>query len=131
MNSFAKTASRLRTSLFLSLALVALLAACATTPPPPNDALTAARSAITSAEQGDARQHASAELQEAQQQLTMAERALAAEDMMAAEHLANQARIAAVLAMARTESAKALEINREMERSSDALDAEIHRQGDQ
>jgi hypothetical protein len=39
--------------------------------------------------------------------------------------------VTAELALARTEATKATEINREMQRSADALDEEMQRQGDQ
>ncbi|MCH8550840.1 MAG: DUF4398 domain-containing protein [Natronospirillum sp.] len=118
-------------SLFCSLALVALLAACASTPSAPTESLTAARDAIASAEQAGARQHAGAELEEAQQQLARAEEAVIAEAMVEADWLAQQARITAELAMARTESARATEVNRDMRRAAEALETEMQRQGDQ
>jgi hypothetical protein len=51
--------------------------------------------------------------------------------MTRAEQLALQSRVAAELATARTEAAKAEAINREMGRATDALDEEMRRQGDQ
>jgi len=51
--------------------------------------------------------------------------------MTEADQLAKQSRVAARLAMARTEAAKAAEINREMGRGADALDVEMGRQGEQ
>lgn len=120
-----------RAPLFCSLALVSLLAACASTPPPPTASLSAAKDAIANAEKADARQYAGAELEEALTLLTLAEKAVAEESMTEAERMAKQARVAAVLAEARTESAKAAEINREMGRGAEALDVEMQRQGEQ
>jgi hypothetical protein len=109
-----------------------LLGACATTPPaPPTASLNAARHAIATAEQADARQYASAELDEANQKLAMANRAVTTESMIEADRLARESRVVAELASARTESAKAAEINAEMGRGADALLEELQRQGDQ
>lgn len=113
-------------------AAVVLLGACATTPPaPPTASLDAARQAITNAEQSDARQYASTELDEANQKLAMANRAVTTESMIEADRFAQESRVVAELASARTESAKAAEINREMGRGADALNEELQRQGDQ
>jgi len=109
---------------------VVMLTACATTPQPPTQSLTEARQAIANAEQSDARQYAGAELDEARRQLTMAERAVSAERMIEADRYARQSQIAAELATARTGSAKALEINHEMRRSTEALLEEMRRTGD-
>lgn len=113
--------------LFATLTLVA----CASAPLPPTESLNAARDAIASAEQAEARQYAGAELDEAKQHLAEANQAVAAERMTEAERQAKQARVAAELAMARTEAAKAAAINREMGRGAEALDEEMQRQGDQ
>jgi hypothetical protein len=51
--------------------------------------------------------------------------------MILAEQLAQESRISAELAFARTESAKATEINREMSRSAEALRDEMRRTGEQ
>lgn len=120
-----------RIPLFFTLALAALLTACASAPLPPTESLNAARDAIARAEQADARQYAGAELEEARAQLVMAEKAVTEESMTEADQLAKQASVAARLAMARTEAAKAAEINREMGRGADALDVEMGRQGEQ
>jgi uncharacterized protein YaiL (DUF2058 family) len=120
---------RVRGALGLAVAIV-LLSACATAPLAPTASLTAAREAIASAEQAGARQHAGAELDEAQQQLIKAERFVSNQQMIEAERFARQSRIAAELASARTESAKAAAINREMDRGADALIEEMRRTGD-
>lgn len=112
------------------LLVLALLSACASTPQPPTDALTDARQAIANAEQSDARQYAAAELDEARRQLAMAETAVARERMVEADRFARQSQIAAELAIARTGSAKAAEINHEMRRSTEALLDEMRRTGD-
>jgi hypothetical protein len=133
MHQSTRNSHSRRARLTASLAITAvLLGACASTPPaPPTASLAAARQAITSAEQADARQYATAELDEARQRLAMAERAVTTEDMIEADRFAQQSRISAELASARTESAKAAEINREMERGAEALLEEMRRKGDQ
>lgn len=133
MHQSTRTSPGRRASLAAGLAaVVALLGACATTPPaPPTASLNAARQAITTAEQSDARQYASAELDEANEKLAMANRAVTAESMIEADRFARESRVVAELASARTESAKAAEINAEMGRGADALLEEMQRQGDQ
>lgn len=108
-----------------------VLAGCASTPTAPPDSLTAAKDVIASAEQADARQYAGAELDEASQKLAQAENAIASERLPEAEQFANQSRVAAELAIARTAEAKAQEINRQMGRNAGALDEEMNRMGDQ
>lgn len=119
-----------RVGLFITvLFAVLMLAACAAAPVPPTESLAAANDAIYSAEQAEARRYAGAELEEANRQLRDANKAVAAEQMTEAERLAKQARVAAELAIARTEAAKAAAINREMGRGTEALDEEMRRQG--
>ncbi|MCH8544636.1 MAG: DUF4398 domain-containing protein [Alcanivorax sp.] len=108
-----------------------MVVACASAPVAPTSSLTAARDAIASAEQADARQHAGAELDEASRKLAQAERAVADEKMVEAERFAEQSRIAAELAIARTAAVKAAEINRQMGRDADALNEEMKRMGEQ
>lgn len=121
-----------RLGVVLTLAIIILLlSACVSTPLVPTSALTDARSAIANAEQAGARQYASAELDEAQQKLIMAEQSVADEQMMEAERFAEEAQVVAELATARTESEKAATINREMNRSYEALIEELRRMGDQ
>ncbi|MDI9245135.1 DUF4398 domain-containing protein [Marinobacter sp. CHS3-4] len=131
MNVFPADKVNHRIPLLITLALAALLTACASAPLPPTESLNAARDTISRAEQADARQYAGAELEEARVQLVMAEKAVVKESMAEADQLAKQSRVAALLAMARTEAAKAAEINREMLRGADALDVEMGRQGEQ
>jgi putative cell wall-binding protein len=107
-----------------------LLAACATTPEAPHAALAEARVAITTAEKDNAAEYASADLTEARQRLALANTAVASEHMLEAERLAHQSRIAAELASARTEAAKAQEVNDELVKGADALYEEMERAGD-
>jgi len=112
------------------LAMIVLLGACASSTPPPNPALAAARAAITNAERADATRYAGAELSTARQKLTLADQAVSARNMTEALYYAEQSRVEAELAHARAESAKAIAINAEMQRSADALIDELQRRGD-
>lgn len=111
-------------------AAIVLFSACASAPLAPTETLTAAREAIATAEQAGARQYAGAELDEAKQKLLLAERSVSNEQMLAAERLAQQSTVVAQLASARTESAKAAEINRQMSRGAEALIEEMRRTGE-
>lgn len=116
--------------LALGVAIV-LISACVSTSMAPTAALQEAQEAIASAEQMGARQFAGAELDEAQQQLKKAKGFVSKEQMIDAERFARQSLVSAELALARTESAKATAINREMELGADALIEEMRRTGDQ
>lgn len=107
-----------------------LLAACATVPEPPHAALAEARVAITTAEKDNAAHYASPDLNEARQRLAQANTAVASEHMLEADRLAHQSRIAAELASARTEAAKAAEVNHELAKGVEALTEEMKRAGD-
>lgn len=124
--SSSGAAGRIGAGAILIASFSALLG-CVATLDPPRAALTAATDAIASAERTDARQYAGAELDEAKHKLLQAEGAVEAENMLDAERLAMQARIAADLATARTEAAKASEINRQLYRDADALHEEMER----
>jgi len=127
-----RAALKLKGLLIFPLALSLLfIGACASTPPAPTTSLAEASQAIARAEQSDARQHAGSELDQAKQKLILAERAVTREDMEAAERLAVESKISAELALAKTESAKATAINREMARSAQALQEEMRRARDE
>jgi hypothetical protein len=109
---------------------ILLLAACATAPKAPTAALTEARVAISTAEKADASRYAGPELTEARQKLVEADDAVTAERMIQADRLAHQSRVAAELASARTETAKAEAVNEELSKGLDALNEELDRPGD-
>lgn len=111
--------------------LLVLAAACASTPPAPDASLNAAKMAISNAERADASHYAGAELGEARQKLALADSAVLQRDMILAERLAQQARVEAELAFARTQAAKAASVNDEMARGADALMEELDRAGGQ
>lgn len=119
-----------RLSLGAGIAVLMLLSVgCAVTQPVPTASLAAAKQAITSAERSDAQKYAGAELNDARQRLQRAESAVLSENMIEAERLADEARVAAELASATTETSKALESNQELSRGVQALIDEMHRTG--
>jgi hypothetical protein len=116
---------RLRTALGLAGMLV--FAACASTPPAPTASLEAARQAISTAERAEAGRFASTELAEARDKLASANTAVANEKMIQAAQLADQSRVEAELASARTAALKARTVNDEMKRSTGTLIQEMQR----
>ena len=110
---------------------ILLAGACTSTPPAPTRSLDAARTAITTAEKDDAGRFAAAELGEAREKLAQADSAVTAKNMLAAERLAEEARVEAELASARTDAAKAMAVNDDMRKGNDVLRDEMQRTGDQ
>jgi hypothetical protein len=108
-----------------------LIAACGSAPTAPPTSLNEAKLAIEVAERVDASHYANAELDEARQKLMSADKAFAAENIVMANRYAEQSTLTAELATARTEAAKAAEVNEEMKRSAEALIEEMQRSGDQ
>lgn len=115
----------------LPFALVAAallaLAGCATAPKPPVEALQAAESAISNAEQSRVADYAFADLTTARQKLVLANTAVRNERMMQAEYLAIESRAHAEVALARSEELKAKAVNDEMQKSIDTLRQEMDR----
>lgn len=107
-----------------------LVGACASTPTAPDSALDGARVAISNAEKAEAGRYAGPELGEARDKLALADNAVRDEDMVAAERFAQESRVQAELASARTAAAKARSVNEEMERGADALAEEMKRAGE-
>ena len=100
--------------------------ACASMPPP-TEAIRAAELAIANAEQARVADVSAPELREAHDKLTAARAAVVEKEMIAAEQLADEARVGAELASARFEWAKAKVVNEEMQKSIDTLKAEMQR----
>ena len=107
-----------------------LITACASAPPAPDSAMDAAKVAISNAEKAEAGQFAGAELGEARDKLALADSAVHEENMVVAERFAQESRVQAELASARTAAAKAAAVNKEMERGADALTEEMQRAGE-
>jgi hypothetical protein len=104
-----------------------LLGACASNPSPPLAQLQAAEAAITNAEQARVADFAAEDLNRAREKLTAANTAVQAEDMVHAVYLADEARVSAELASAKTEMLKAKAVNEEMQKSIDTLKQEMQR----
>lgn len=104
-----------------------MFAACASTPPAPTSQLQAAQLAISNAERTDAGRYAAAELGEARAKLASAHAAVLEESMVAAARLAEQSRVEAELASAKTAEAKAAAVNEQMKHSTGTLIDEMQR----
>jgi PBP1b-binding outer membrane lipoprotein LpoB len=116
--------SRLRVATVLGGAF--MITACASTPAPTAQ-MQAAEQAIAAAQRTDANRHAAAELGAAQARLASANTAVRAKEMESAARLADEARVEAELATARTASVKARMVNDEMKRSTGTLIDEMQR----
>lgn len=114
---------------FIALAAAGLLAlaGCATPPAPPTEALQAAESSISNAEQARVADYASAELTMARQKLALANTAVRNNEMVKAEYLAVESRTHAELALARAEERRAKAVNDDMQKSIDVLKEEMKR----
>ena len=114
---------------YIALAAAGLLAlaGCATPPAPPTEALQAAESAISNAEQARVADYASVELSTARQKLASANTAARNDQMVQAEYLAIEARTHAELALARAEERRAKAVNDDMQKSIDVLKEEMKR----
>jgi len=109
------------------LAGALMIAACASTPPAPTGQLQAAQLAISNAERTEAGRYAAGELGEARTKLAYANTAVQEERMIAAAQLADQSRVEAELASAKTAAVKAKVVNDEMKRSTGTLIDEMQR----
>ncbi|HTC15750.1 MAG TPA: DUF4398 domain-containing protein [Steroidobacteraceae bacterium] len=109
-----------------------MLAACASTPPAPSASMQAAQRAISQAEGAEAGRYAPAELSEARAKLASADTASAEQKMTLAERFAEESRVEAELASAKTADVKARAVNDELMRSNGTLSDEMQRNpGDQ
>jgi hypothetical protein len=111
----------------VSLTGMLIHAACASTPPPPIASLQAAHDAISNAERVEAGRYAAAELGEARTKLASADTAVTEKRMTMADQLAQESRVEANLASARTADIKAKAVNEEMMRSNGTLIEEMQR----
>ncbi len=109
------------------LTSVLLLGGCASTPPAPTASLQAAQRAIATAEGAEAGRYAPGELAEARTGLASADRAVSEQRMMMAAQFAEESRVEAELASARTAAVKARDVNDEMTRSTSTLIEEMQR----
>ncbi len=119
---------RKRAACFFSAAIIALLTmtACAGAPVP-NEKLSQAEQAIATAQQDNASVNAPLDLRMAQDKLGMARNAVSQEENVTAGRFADEATVDAQVADARTRTARAEALSREMQDSIQALRAEIGR----
>jgi hypothetical protein len=96
-------------------------------PPVPATNLQAAQLAIANAERVDAATHAGVELGEARGKLAAAQRAVEEKEMVDAQRFADEARVVAELAAAKAGAAKAIAVNKDIERSTATLIEEMQR----
>lgn len=125
ISSFRDCSSALR-AIACASGMIAL-SACASTPPP-TASLVAARSAISSAETSEAGRYAAPEVGEARDKLAAADAAVTQKDMLGAQRLADESRIEANLASARTAQVKADSVNSQLQHDNDSLVNELQRQ---
>jgi hypothetical protein len=93
----------------------------------PTTNLQAAQLAIANAERVDAANFAGVELGEARGKLAAAQRAVEEKEMIEAQRFADEARAAAELAAAKSGAAKAMAVNKDIERSTATLIEEMQR----
>ena len=110
----------------LGIAALAALTGCASTPPP-KDAMQAAQQAINRAEELQAVEYAALEIRTAREKLDAAEDAVQKEEMVQAERLANESRVSAELAQARSKAARAKVDSEEMKQTIETLKEESQR----
>lgn len=104
-----------------------LLSGCSSSPRAPTEALQAAEVAIANAEQARVADYASPELGEARQKLSSARLAIEKKDMVTAERLAQESKVDAELAVAKSSAAKAKAVNDELQKSNSVLQQELQR----
>lgn len=104
-----------------------MLAACASNSEPPTDALQAAETSISKAEEVNAAQFAPVEMRSAHDKMTMARESVQKEDMLAARRQAEEAHADADLAAAKASAGKAQAVNEEMQRNIETLRQEAQR----
>lgn len=109
-----------------SIAVIALLSACATTNPP-SQQLTETQMVIQQAELLGAEEYAPLEIREAKIKLELAREAVEAKEYEKAIKLAEQARVDAELAQVKAQSGKAKAAVAELRESIRVLKAEIER----
>jgi outer membrane PBP1 activator LpoA protein len=118
---------RRRAGRLAAIASAALLAAGCASTPAPTAQIESAQQAIDDADRAEAARHASPELSQARSKLAAANTAVQNKDMEQAARLADEARVDAELASARTAAVKAQAANEEIRRSNRALLEEMDR----
>lgn len=111
----------------VAIGVLAGIAGCASSDERPDRALAIAETNIQQAEQAGANQYAAQPLSSAKDKLSAAETAVAREEMVSAQRLAEEAAVDAQLAAAMTRNRKAEEAIQELEDTIDVLRDEIER----
>lgn len=128
MYSPLKRTSILRRRLRIALPILLLVASTAfARPPVPTTNLQAAQQSIANAERVDAATLAGVELGEARGKLAAAQKAVDDKEMILAQQFADEARAEAELAAAKSGAAKAIAVNKDLERSTATLIDEMQR----
>ncbi len=127
MNSISRSLAGSRPRVAFAFAGALLLGGCVSTPPAPTAGLQAAQRAISTAEGAEAGHYAAAELAEARTELTSADKAVSDQRMTLAARFAEESRVEAELASAKTAEVKAKAVNDEMTRSTSTLIEEMQR----
>jgi hypothetical protein len=127
MNSPLKTMQISRRRLRFVLPALLIAAAAFAGDPRPDTNLQAAEQAIANAERVDAASLAGVELGEARGKLAAAHLAVEDKKMVLAAQFADEARVEAELAAARSGAAKARAVNKDIERSTATLIDEMQR----
>lgn len=126
MNGTSQTKRERRVRLWVVIAGVLTVGACASLPPPTSD-LQAAHRAITQAQEANAGRYAPEQMGEARAKWVSANDAVTAQRMTTAARLANESRAEAELAVSMTTEARARAVNDEMMRSTKVLIEEMDR----
>ena len=127
MNATSQAHCGARLRMAVGLTGVFILGACASTPPAPTASLEAAQRAISTAERAEAGRYATEELSEARTKLASADTAVKEQRMNMAERFADESRVEAELASAKTADVKAKAVNDDMTRSNGTLIDELQR----
>lgn len=125
--SLSATLHRSRNSLPAVVAGIMLSSVCVAAEPPPTAALQAAETAIATADQAHAADHASMELNQARRDLNAARDAVREHKMTLALYLAEESKVGAQLASARSEMMAAQIVNDSMIKSIATLKTEMNR----
>ena len=127
LNTQPDNRGRRRAGLLAAISSAAVLAAGCASTPAPTAQIESAQQAIDDAERAEAAKHASPEMSQARSKLGAANTAVQNKDMEQAARLAEEARVDAELASARTAAVKAQSANEEIRRSNRALLEEMDR----
>jgi len=127
MKHYNEISRSARRRLRMTLPVLLLCSVAFAGKPIPTTNLQAAQQAIANAERVEAATFAAVELGEARSKLAAAQEAVSEKEMVAAAQLADESRVAAELAAARTGAAKAKAVNADIKRNTATLVEEMQR----